>query len=155
MATPRYREFRSPGFWIALLVIALPASCIFQVDRFDAAARPFKELGGTVQASGDGASAILGPAGVNYIDLSGTSVRDADLRKLGGHLEKLSGLWVLSLSRTSVTDAGLAYLQRLSQLKKLDLSATKVTEQGVARLRKALPDVRIQMDVDNGVPVGP
>jgi hypothetical protein len=26
--------------------------------------------------------------------------------------------------RTSVTDAGLAYLQRLSQLKKLDLTAT-------------------------------
>jgi hypothetical protein len=118
------------------------------------AARPIRELGGTVQASGDGASEILGSAGVNYLDLSRTKVGDAELQHLGRHLEGLSGLKVLRLSGTSVTDTGLVHLQGLDQLKILDLSGTNVTEQRVTRLRKALPDLRIQTKIDEGAPVG-
>ena len=48
------------------------------------------------------------------------------------------------LSGPKVTDAGLAHLAWLTALKELDLSRTDVTDVGVAELQKALPNCSIE-----------
>jgi Leucine-rich repeat (LRR) protein len=59
------------------------------------------------------------------------------------HLLGLTGLHVLSLDNTQVSDAGLTHLQGMAQLQWLDLSNTPISEAGVAQLQKALPNCRI------------
>ena len=49
----------------------------------------------------------------------------------------------VDLSRTEVTDAGLAHLQGLTSLQVLYLDSTQVTDAGLAELRKALPKCQI------------
>ncbi len=154
MNADRFREFRSRGFLIALVLTILILFCLFQVGRYERAARPLRELGGKVYGSGNGTSQIFGPAGVTFVDLSGTAVGDAQLEHLGEQLEGLSGLRVLNLSRTPITDAGLEYLKGLTQLKSLDLSETNITEEGATRLSKALPTVLILTRAKPGVPGG-
>ena len=65
------------GFLIALFLTALILACLFQVSRYERAARPLRQLGAKVYASGNGFSQIFGPAGITYVDLSGTKVGDA------------------------------------------------------------------------------
>ncbi len=48
------------------------------------------------------------------------------------------------LSGPEVTDAGLAHLAGLTALKELDLTRTDVTDVGVAELQKALPNCSIE-----------
>lgn len=71
------------------------------------------------------------------IDLSGTSVTDADLRALG----KLPSLKTMKLSRTKVTDAGLKWVARYKALENLDLQGTQVTDKGLTRLA-SLPELK-------------
>jgi hypothetical protein len=53
-------------------------------------------------------------------------------------------LQVLQLNLTKVADADLEHLQGLTGLKVLGLAFTDVTEAGVRALQKALPDVKIK-----------
>jgi hypothetical protein len=54
-------------------------------------------------------------------------------------------LKTVSLVGTSLTDAGLAKLARCKQLRTLDVRGTRVTSAGVAALRKALPELNVEM----------
>ena len=56
------------------------------------------------------------------------------------HLIRLTGLVVLCLGNTQITDAGLAEIKTLSNLRVLELPGNmKITEKGISRLREALP----------------
>jgi len=46
----------------------------------------------------------------------------------------MKSLLVLSLSNTSITDAGLARIGELEELRSLDLSRTKITDRGLSQL---------------------
>lgn len=71
------------------------------------------------------------PAIETNFSLLGAAAADADLALLAG-LEK-NLVW-LNLSRTSVTDAGVATLSNFSQLRRLNLSNTKITDAALASL---------------------
>jgi thiol-disulfide isomerase/thioredoxin len=85
-----------------------------------AAVRAVEALGGKVSQEGEGESTIT-------VDLSGTRVTDAELKKL----KELKGLQTLYLDGARVTDAGLKELKELKGLRKLDLSGTQVTDAGL------------------------
>jgi hypothetical protein len=58
-------------------------------------------------------------------------------------MSKLSGLHILMLKNTAVSDAGLEQLKDHSILHMLVLSGTKVTDAGVLKLQQSLPKLRI------------
>ena len=51
----------------------------------------------------------------------------------------------LHLGSTTITDAGLVHLEGLTTLKDLKVTRTAVTEEGVASLNKKLPTTEIQL----------
>ena len=111
---------------------------------------------------------------VTWLNLAGTSVTDEGLAQVGVltnltrlHLEKtgigdaglehlggLKYLEYLNLYGTEVTDSGLAHLSTLENLKKLFLWQTKVSSDGAKQLSTALPDVDINLGIDEA-PVVP
>jgi hypothetical protein len=50
----------------------------------------------------------------------------------------------LQLSRTDVTDAGLARLKGFTHLRTVALDGTQVTDAGVQELQKALPNLNVK-----------
>jgi serine/threonine protein kinase/Leucine-rich repeat (LRR) protein len=60
------------------------------------------------------------------------------------NLAELKQLKRLSLAGSSISDAAIQHLEGLTNLEMLNLSRTKVTQAGVERLRKALPACTIQ-----------
>ncbi len=66
------------------------------------------------------------------INLSGTNVKDDDLRLLAG----LSSLRELYLIGTNITDAGLKWLVDLQKLEELRVGNTKITDAGLKDLAK-------------------
>jgi hypothetical protein len=99
------------------------------------------------------------------LHLSGQSITDEDLKKLS-NFKKLTRL---NLDKTAITDAGLAYLKNLPNLEQLNLYGTQITDKGltqlafcihlkvvylwqtqtttagVEQLKKALPNLRVEM----------
>jgi hypothetical protein len=70
--------------------------------------------------------------GLRVLDLSRSKLSDAGLVALAKH----KSLQVLSLYRTSLTDAGLARIATLPTLQRLNIGRTKVTDAGLAHLLK-------------------
>ena len=66
-----------------------------------------------------------------WLDVSKTQITDAGLAEIG----KLGNLTRLHLEKTGVTDAGMPHLAKLSKLEYLNLYGTKVTDAGVAELK--------------------
>ena len=83
---------------------------------------------------------------LNQLLLSRTVITDDGLAYLSSQAE----LDFLVLSGTAVSDAGLEHLLELSDLTFLDLSDTNVTRDGIARLQEALPECRIVRDGGTG-----
>ncbi|HUT92716.1 MAG TPA: hypothetical protein VMY37_24700 [Thermoguttaceae bacterium] len=77
--------------------------------------------------------------GLRILNLSNTSVTDAGLV----HLKNLKRLEFLWLSNTRITDAGLVRLHNLKKLDSISLNGTPVTPLGIAELQKALPETRV------------
>jgi mono/diheme cytochrome c family protein len=117
----------------------------------------------------DASLAVLtGLKGVVRLDLASTPITDAGLQRIKGlkeltelHLENtkitdagmpsladLKALTYLNLYGTGITDAGLMQLSRLTNLKHLYVWQTKVTVDGAASLKKALPQVDVNMGWD-------
>jgi internalin A len=78
------------------------------------------------------------------LSLSGSSVSDAGL----AHLKGLTNLSVLELSGTHVTDAGLAHLKGLSTLSELQLDGTQVTDAGLKNLKGLTKLTHVVLDGD-------
>jgi len=75
---------------------------------------------------------------LEFLDLSHSSVVDADIENLGG----LQRLTMLDLSYTSLTDAGFESLSTLKNLEHLDASNTQMADRGAFALA-ALPQLKI------------
>lgn len=99
------------------------------------------------------------------LKLSGQPVSDADLQKLStfknltrlhldntnitdaglAHLKTLPNLEQLNLYATNITDTGLTALAKCPNLKVVYIWQTKVTKRGISMLKKALPNVQVEM----------
>ncbi|MEZ0385477.1 MAG: c-type cytochrome domain-containing protein, partial [Verrucomicrobium sp.] len=93
---------------------------------------------GTINASdkfGDKELGLLAPVTPHllWVDLSRTKVTDAGLAMVAG----MSNLERLHLENTTITDAGLDHLAKLGKLEYLNLYGTKVTDAGLAKLAGA------------------
>ncbi|MCU0873505.1 MAG: hypothetical protein MUE50_14280 [Pirellulaceae bacterium] len=93
---------------------------------------------------------------INYVDLRGARITDADLARLRAlpqlrslhlrssqvtdtgmvYLEALPHLQTLTVEKANITDQGLIRICRLSHLRRLNLNATGVTDAGLVHLRK-------------------
>ena len=71
--------------------------------------------------------------------LTKTGVTDAGL----ADLQPLRQLRVLGLARTGITDAGLKHLAAIKSLREIWIYPTKVSEDAVDDLKTALPGVRV------------
>ncbi|MEP6167236.1 MAG: hypothetical protein ABJ208_00895, partial [Rhodopirellula bahusiensis] len=71
---------------------------------------------------------------VMQIQLAGTSVQDADLRKLVD-LRLLTGI---GLERTSVTDEGISHLRDLPYLQYIECDETSITAEGLDAVVKKI-----------------
>jgi hypothetical protein len=71
--------------------------------------------------------------------LTKTGVTDAGL----ADLQPLRQLRVLGLARTGITDAGLKHLASIKSLREIWIYPTKVSEEAVDELKVALPGVRV------------
>jgi hypothetical protein len=117
-----------------------------------------ESLGGRLQRDPDGQ--------IRSIDLSGTSVTDAQLPSLRGlpvlrslnlgateisdagliTIAGIRSLEELSLWGTPVTNAGLAQLRDLKNLNRVTCDFTEVTASGLRRLQRELPNCRVEWD---------
>jgi hypothetical protein len=108
-------------------------------------AAPFRALGGYVTATGGGDMGITaGREGIGLIRLH-ENVGDQELARLAPRMQRFPNLYVLSLSGTNITDAGLAHLAGLSQLRLLVLNGTRVTQTASSNLKRALPKLEINV----------
>jgi len=71
--------------------------------------------------------------GLKVLDLSATEITDQAL----AHAATMPALEDLRLATTRISDAGLASLAQMRSLRRLDLSLTLITDQGIARLKAA------------------
>ena len=74
---------------------------------------------------------LNGLTNITYLNLSRIPVTDAGLE----HLKGMTNLRTLSLFRTEVTDAGLVHLKGLSSLQSLALWGDQITDAGLEHLR--------------------
>jgi hypothetical protein len=108
-------------------------------------ATPFRALGGYVTATGGGDMGITaGRQGIGLIRLH-ENVGDQELARLAPRMQRFPNLYVLSLSGTNITDAGLAHLAGLGQLRVLVLNGTRVTQTASSNLKRALPKLEINV----------
>jgi hypothetical protein len=96
-------------------------------------------LGGT-RISDKGLAHLQGLTALEFLYLTKTQVSDEGLSRLKG----LTALRVLELDNTQISDAGLAHLRGLTTLDYLSLKGTQVTEEGVVELQQALPNCVIE-----------
>lgn len=76
---------------------------------------------------------------LEFIEFSGSRVRDADIKDLVG-IRQLTGL---DLYQSLVTDEAVASLVQIKTLTYLNLLSTKITPAGIKRLRQELPRCRV------------
>ena len=74
---------------------------------------------------------------VEYIDLSDTTVTDADIK----YIAKLKNIKTLIVNLTGVTDAGMDHVVRMTSLTELYLLGTRISDKGMATLCR-LPNLR-------------
>ena len=81
---------------------------------------------------------------VSMVFWAGAPIADDDLVCL----RALPRLQTLTLTSTSITDAGLQHLEGLRGARLIDLRFTRVSDQGASRLREKLPDAKILLHSD-------
>ena len=91
--------------------------------------------------SGAGLAAIKNNKSMTKLSLANTVVDDAALK----HIEGLTNLMSINLYNTKVTDAGLAVLKNMKFLRKVYAWKSGITENGAAQLKKALPNVDVNL----------
>jgi hypothetical protein len=138
--SPRQRPFQlSLKRMFALVSLAaLSFGCAAfvksRVDEFSALERALARVaGGDIRVVGN---RLQGRGGVWSIVLQGTPLDDDGLLGLQETLEGVPRLKYLYLSRTRISDAGLAALENLGELRFIDLSYTCVSDRGLVHLRR-------------------
>jgi hypothetical protein len=82
---------------------------------------------------------------LTHLHLEKTKITDKGLEELKG----LVSLEYLNLYGTAVSDAGLTNLEDMKKLKKLYVWDTKVTKAGAEKLKKAIPDVDVNLGIED------
>ena len=108
---------------VALVGLVVCAGCGPPKPTREEAIAAIKRLGGKVEVDENN--------DVVDVSLGGTKITDVGL----AHLEGLTKLKSLYLSKTEVTGAGLVHLKGLTGLEKLSLFLTKVTDAGLVHLK--------------------
>ena len=140
-------RFSLKTFILTLLVVGVVLVSAYQWYTYPQ--RHFQQVQESLTAIGKGRieAAVLYDAQVmesrppyhvdNLLELhfEDTNVQDSDL----AHVKVLDPENLLSLSNTSITDAGLTHLYGL-RVKKIVLSGTNVTAEGIAALKGKLPE---------------
>ena len=93
------------------------------------------------QITAVGLGHIKGSKNLTKLSLANTSIDDAALKQIEG----LTNLMSLNLYNTKVTDAGLASLMNMKYLRKVYAWQSGITEKGAAELKKALPNVDVNL----------
>ena len=75
------------------------------------------------------------------LNVDKTAITDVGL----AYLKNLKSLEQLNLYGTNITDKGLAALTKCPNLKVVYLWQTKVTSAGIEQLKKALPNIQVEM----------
>jgi hypothetical protein len=145
---------------VAVLIFAAIALCwpawrIEQANRHEALdrarAEEWKKLGAMIACVHDGEITLLTfserpfsqeaadkfkesrfSATGSHVSFSGDWLDDARLKEIAGNLKTV---WILSLAKTKITDAGLVHLQGMTLLQDLDLSGTAITDAGLKNLQ--------------------
>ncbi|WPP48457.1 c-type cytochrome domain-containing protein [Catalinimonas niigatensis] len=100
---------------------------------------------GDTQTTDEALAAIPQFTKLTRLHLENTQVTDNGLQ----HLKDLPYLEYLNLYGTEVTDEGIQQLKDLKNLRKLYLWQTKATKEGVAQLQEALPQLEVNMGIEN------
>jgi hypothetical protein len=128
-----------------LIVLAVPGALIlvwsiygwWERAKFDRFAAEVKRLGGYADnAEIEGWSIAVSAIDV---DLSSTATDDADLRRLASN-SMFHRIHSLSLAGTRVTDEGVAVLNEHPSFTHLDLSRTSITDRGLASISRCCPN---------------
>lgn len=77
---------------------------------------------------------------ITQVVLNDTDVADSDLAKL----TPLTGLRVLSLQNTAITDDAICYFKAWNQLEWVDLKGTQVSDEAATELRRNHPGCEIE-----------
>ena len=93
------------------------------------------------KVTGAGLATIKNSKRLTKLSLAGTAVDDAALKNIEG----LTNLMSINLYNTKVTDAGLASLKNMKFLRKVYGWQSGITEKGAAELKKALPNVDVNL----------
>ena len=93
------------------------------------------------KVTGAGLATIKNSKRLTKLSLAGTAVDDAALKSIEG----LTNLMSINLYNTKVTDAGLASLKNMKFLRKVYGWQSGITEKGAAELKKALPNVDVNL----------
>ena len=104
---------------------------------------------GSTQITDKSLSEISKYPHLNRLNLEHTAITDAGIAQL----KNLKYLEYINLFDTKVTDVGIAELAKLKGLKKVYCWQTKVTIAGVNALKKALPNVEIDMGWQDKLPM--
>lgn len=117
---------------------------------------PLKDLKGTLvhlnlrgqPVTDDQLAHLAGLTSLTELHLERTQITDKGL----SHLKGLVNLEYLNLYGTNVSDAGLANLEGLKKLKHLYLWQTKATQAGADKLKKAVPQLDVNLGIDLSKP---
>ena len=93
------------------------------------------------KVTGAGLATIKNSKRLTKLSLAGTAVDDAALKNIEG----LTNLMSINLYNTKVTDAGFARLKNMKFLRKVYGWQSGITEKGAAELKKALPNVDVNL----------
>ena len=104
---------------------------------------------GSTQITDKSLSEISKYPHLNRLNLEHTAITDAGIAQL----KNLKYLEYINLFDTKVSDVGIAELAKLKGLKKVYCWQTKVTIAGVNALKKALPNVEIDMGWQDKLPM--
>lgn len=100
---------------------------------------------GDTETTDDALSALPQFKNLTRLHLENTKVTDAGLR----HLKEMPYLRYLNLYGTQVSDEGIQQLKGLKNLRKLYLWQTQATPEGVAQLQEAMPQLEVNMGIEN------
>jgi uncharacterized membrane protein len=100
---------------------------------------------GDTQTTDEALATIPQFKNLTRLHLENTQITDAGLQ----HLKAMPYLEYLNLYGTQVSDEGIQQLKELKNLRKLYLWQTQATKEGVAQLQEAMPQLEVNMGIEN------
>ena len=100
---------------------------------------------GDTQTTDEALAALPQFKNLTRLHLENTQITDAGIQ----YIKEIPYLEYLNLYGTQVSDEGIQQLKSLKNLRKLYLWQTQATKEGVARLQEAMPQLEVNMGIEN------